>query len=82
MKNIRNILHVDMNNCYASIECLLNPSLRDKPVAVAGSVELRHGIILAKNQLAKACGVTTGEAVWQAEEKCPGLVLVPPHYDI
>ena len=77
----RVILHSDLNACYASIECMLNPSLRDKPVAVAGNVENRHGIILAKSQQAKECGIKTGEAVWQAKIKCPDLVLVEPHYD-
>ena len=63
---MRNILHSDMNNFYASVECMLNPSLKGKPVAVCGSVEERHGIVLAKNYPAKAHGVQTGEAVWQA----------------
>ena len=78
---MRNILHSDMNNFYASVECMLNPSLKGKPVAVCGSVEERHGIVLAKNYPAKAYGVQTGEAVWQAQQKCPGLVIVPPHFD-
>ncbi len=77
----RVILHSDLNACYASIECMLNPELRDKPVAVAGSVENRHGIILAKSQLAKECGVKTGEAIWQAKGKCSDLILVEPHFD-
>lgn len=77
----RSVLHVDINNCYASIECLLDPSLKGKCVAVSGNVEERHGIILAKNEAAKAMGVKTGEAIWQAKQKCPELVTVPPHYD-
>ena len=68
---MRNILHSDMNNFYASVECMLNPSLKGKPVAVCGSVEERHGIVLAKIYPAKAYGVQTGEAVWQAQQKCP-----------
>ena len=76
----RTILHVDLNNFYASVECLYHPELRGKPVAVSGDVENRHGIILAKNQLAKAAGVKTGEAIWQAKGKCPGLVCLPPDY--
>lgn len=79
--NNRIILHVDMNNFYASVECLLNPELSKYPIAVCGDVEERHGIVLAKNYKAKAFGVTTGEAVWQAKEKCRDLVIVPPHYD-
>ena len=76
----RTILHVDLNNFYASVECLYHPELRGKPVAVSGDVENRHGIILAKNQQAKAAGVKTGEAIWQANGKCPGLVCLPPDY--
>ena len=76
----RTILHCDMNNFYASVECLYRPELRGKPVAVGGDVEQRHGIILAKNYPAKACGIKTGEAIWQAKQKCPGLVVLPPNY--
>ncbi len=76
----RCILHVDLNNFYASVECLYRPELADKPVAVSGDIEARHGIILAKNQLAKQAGVATGEAIWQAKTKCPDLVLVPPDF--
>ncbi len=78
----RIIIHSDMNSCYASIECSLNPELKGKPVAVGGSVEDRHGIILAKTAEAKKFGVTTGEAIWQAQQKCPDLIIVPPHFDI
>lgn len=78
----RSILHIDMNACYASIECLHRPEIRHLPVAVGDDVEVRHGIILAKNELAKRFGVKTGEALWQARQKCPGLVIVPPRYDL
>ncbi len=78
----RTILHVDMNSCYASIECLHRPSIRHLPVAVGGDVEARHGIILAKNEHAKKYGIKTGEALWQAREKCPQLVIVPPRYEL
>ncbi len=77
----RVILHSDINNCYASIECLYDASLRGKPIAVGGSVETRHGIVLAKSEQAKRCGVQTGEALWQAKKKCSDLVVVPPHYE-
>ena len=77
----RAILHCDMNNFYASVECMLNPELNDKAVAVCGSVEERHGIVLAKNYKAKAFGVSTGEAIWQAQQKCRDLVIVEPHYE-
>lgn len=77
----RVILHSDLNNCYASIECMLHPELRGKYIAVCGSTEERHGIVLAKNQLAKQCGVKTGDVIWEARQKCPQLTIVPPHMD-
>ena len=77
---MRSILHIDMNNFYASVECLYRPEIREFPVAVAGDPLNRHGFILAKNMIAKKLGVTTGEAIWQAKIKAPGLVLVPPDY--
>lgn len=77
----RVILHCDCNNFYASVECLFDPALRNLPVAVCGSVESRHGIVLAKNYLAKRCGVQTGDAVWMAKEKCPDIKIVPPSFD-
>lgn len=77
----RIILHSDLNNFYASVECRDHPELRGKPVAVCGDPELRHGIVLAKSQEAKSYGVKTGQAIWQAREKCRNLVVVPPHYD-
>lgn len=77
----RTVLHCDMNNFFASVECMLDPALKNYPIAVCGSVEDRHGIVLAKNELAKKCGVKTAEAIWQAKAKCPKLVTVPPHYD-
>jgi len=78
----RVILHCDANSYYASVECLYTPQIRHKPVAVSGSVEARHGIILTKNALAKSHGVKTGEAIWQAKQKCPDLVCVPPDFDL
>lgn len=78
---MKTILHCDANNFYASVECFLNPSLRGKFVAVSGNPEKRHGIILAKNQAAKSMGVKTGETIWQARQKCPDLVCVPPNFD-
>lgn len=78
----RTILHVDMNNFYASCECMENPDLKNVPVCVCGDIEERHGIVLAKNQLAKKYDIKTGEVVWKAKQKCPGLVTVPPHFDL
>ena len=78
----RVILHSDMNNCYASIELLHRPELRGKPLAVGGDPEARHGIVLAKDQLAKKAGVKTGMALWQARQVCPEIVFVPPRMDL
>ena len=77
----RTVLHCDLNNFFASVELLEHPELRDKPVIVGGSTAERHGIVLAKNYIAKKYGVMTGEAVWQAMNKCPGLISLDPHYD-
>ena len=77
----RVILHCDMNGFYASVELLSRPDLRDKPMAVCGDPKSRHGIILAKNEIAKKYGVVTAETIWQAKKKCPDLQLVKPHHD-
>lgn len=74
----RHILHVDQNCFYASVEMQRHPELRDKPLAVCGSQEERHGIVLTANYLAKPFGVKTGMAVWQARQRCPDLVILPP----
>ena len=78
----RTILHCDCNGFYASVECALDPSLKDIPMAVGGSKENRHGIILAKNELAKKYGIVTAETIGSALKKCPNLTIVPPHHDI
>jgi DNA polymerase-4 len=78
----RVILHCDLNSFYASVECLYNPAIRNKPVAVCGRQDLRHGIVLTKNQVAKKFGIITGEAIWQAKQKCPQLVVVNPNYSL
>lgn len=76
----RTILHCDLNNFFASVAVLDNPTIKNCPVAVCGSTEERHGIVLAKNELAKKFGIVTAEAVWQAKKKCPELVIVSPDY--
>ena len=80
--NERIILHSDLNNFYASVECLYHPEYRGKPLAVLGDPEARHGIVLAKNYEAKSRDVRTGDPKWMAEQKCPGIVFVPPHYEL
>jgi len=77
----RVIFHCDLNCFYASVELLDHPELRHLPVAVCGDPNSRHGIILAKNEPAKAFGVKTAETIWQARQKCPDLVLLPAHHE-
>lgn len=78
---MRCILHCDLNNFFASVEMLKRPELRNVPMAVSGDPNKRHGIILAKNQMAKKYGIYTPETVYSALKKCPKLVLVKPHYE-
>lgn len=77
---VRTVLHSDLNNFYASVECAYDPELKKVPVAVCGDPQARHGIVLAKNQLAKGMGVKTGEAIWQAKQKCPDLRVLPADF--
>ncbi len=77
----RVILHCDCNSFFASVETALNPAYKGVPMAVCGSERDRHGIVLAKNELAKAYGIKTAETVWSAKKKCPNLVVAEPHYD-
>lgn len=77
----RAILHSDLNCFYASVETMLDPTLRGKAVAVCGSTEERHGIVLAKSEKAKKAGVKTGMVAWEAERLCRDLIFVPPQYD-
>lgn len=79
---MRKILHSDCNSFYASVECLYHPELKDKPVAVGGNPEARHGIILTKNTEAKKFGIKTGQAIWQAKQLCPELVVLPPNFSL
>ena len=79
MKRI--IFHIDQNCYFASVEMISRPELRNVPMAVAGDAKVRHGIILAKNEPAKKYGIKTAEAIWQAQAKCPDLVLVDAHHE-
>ena len=76
----RVILHCDLNNFFASVTLLSNETLKNLPVAVGGSKENRHGIILAKNEIAKKFGVKTAEPIHEAVSKCPDLVILKPNY--
>ena len=74
------ILHCDLNNFYASVEQKNHPEYVGMPLAVSGNPENRHGIVLAKNYLAKEAGVQTGEAIWISRKKCPNIIFVPPSF--
>lgn len=76
----RIIFHCDCNNFFASCECLDHPELKNVPMAVAGDPDNRTGIVVAKNELAKKCGVKTTDTVWAAKRKCPGIVFIPPRH--
>lgn len=78
---MRTILHCDLNSFYASVEIFLNPQLKGLPVAVCGNKEDRHGIVLAKTDEAKKYGVKTAETIWEAQKKCPDIIIIPPHHD-
>ena len=68
------ILHADLDAFYASVEQLLDPSLRGKPIAVGG------GVVLAASYEAKSFGVSSGISGWRARELCPQLVFVGGHF--
>lgn len=78
----KQILHIDCNKFYASVECFLHPELKDKPVAVGGNEKSRHGIILTKNEIASQYGLEVGEPLWKARQKCPDLIIVPPNFPV
>jgi len=79
---MRKILHIDINSFYASVECLLDESLNGLPVAVSGAVSERHGVVLAKNGIAKALGVKTGMTVYEAKKLVPNIVIKETHYPL
>lgn len=74
------ILHSDLNNFYASVERKLYPELCGKPIAVCGDKQARHGIVLAKSEEAKRCGVKTGDVIWEAKRKCPEIIIRPVRF--
>ena len=76
------VLHSDLNCFYASVEMNEHPELRGRRMAVCGSTENRHGIVLTASYPAKRCGVKTGMANWQARQACPDLTMVSPHYEL
>ena len=77
----KNILHCDLNNFYASVECLENENFRNKPLVVCGCVEERKGVVLAKNYIAKSFGIKTGQTLWEAKKLCPFLISTNARFD-
>jgi DNA polymerase-4 len=79
----RYILHIDMNAFYCSVHAAEEPhKYAGKPTAVAGSVELRKGILVTSSYEARARGVRTGMTVRQAKALCPELLLIAPDFDL
>lgn len=78
---MRTVLHVDLNNFYASVETIIDPSLKGDFLGVTGNIESRHGVILAKSESAKKAGVKTGMTVHEALKLCPELKLVEAKHD-
>ena len=78
----RIILHSDINCFYASVEHLRHPEYKDKPLAVGGNPEKRHGIILTADYLTRKYGVRTGMTLWQAQKLCPDIVILEPNMQL
>lgn len=79
---MRTILHSDLNNFYASVECLYHPEFAGRPLVVCGKTEDRHGIVLAKNMIAKKMGVKTGMVLFEAKNLCKDLVMVEARHEL
>lgn len=77
----RVIFHIDMNSFYASVEMAYDPSLKGKPLAIAGNPEERKGIIVTSSYEARAKGVKTTMPLWEAKKLCPNLIVLPPNFD-
>jgi DNA polymerase-4 len=75
MEATATILHADLDAFYASVEQMLDPTLRGKPIAVGG------GVVLAASYEAKAFGVHGGMSGWKARELCPQLIFVGGHFE-
>jgi DNA polymerase-4 len=84
----RVIFHIDANSAYLSWEAVHRLQhgdpldLRTVPSVVGGNPETRHGIVLTKSIPAKKYNIQTGESIFEAKTKCPGLIIVPPDYGL
>lgn len=81
MNKGRIILHIDLNCFYASVEQVYDPTLKGKPVAIAGNPKERRGIIITCSYEARAKGIFTTMNVGEARRKCPELIVLPPNFD-
>ncbi|MCJ1908867.1 DNA polymerase IV [Planococcus ruber] len=77
----RVIFHIDMNSFYASVEQSHDPTLKGKPIAIAGNPKERRGIIVTCSYEARAHGIYTTMQVFEAKRKFPELILLPPNFD-
>ena len=77
----RIILHIDMNSFYASVEQVYDPTLKGKPIAIAGDPKERKGIIITCSYEARACGVYTTMTIHEAKKLCPELIIRPPNFE-
>lgn len=80
-KNGKVIFHVDMNSFYASVEMAHDPTLKGKPLAIAGNPEERRGIIVTCSYEARKFGVKTTMPLWEAKKLCPTLIVMTPNFD-
>src|SRR5699024_10157064 len=81
MSKAKVIFHVDMNSFYASVEMAYNPSLKGKPIAIAGNPEQRKGIVVTSSYEARAEGVKTTMPLWEAKKLCPSLIVIRPNFE-
>jgi DNA polymerase-4 len=81
-KNGRVILHVDMNSFYASVEAVHDPSLKGKPLAIAGNEKERKGIIVTCSYEARAFGIYATMPLWEAKRLCPHLIIKRPNFEL
>ena len=84
----RIIFHIDANSAYLSWEAVHRLQhgdpldLRTVPSVIGGDPVTRHGIVLTKSMPAKKYDIHTGESIFSASAKCPGLIIVPPNYGL
>ncbi len=80
-KKGRVILHVDMNSFFASVEMAYDPTLKGKPLAIAGDERQRKGIVVTCSYEARKFGVKTPMPLWEAKKLCPNLLVKRPNFE-